>query len=403
MSEFISPESEEIHMNHGEELDLDPARQESAKRYARIRRRTYLLEIALGGMYLLWWLVSGTSILLGGSISELNVGWAAELILIAFLIFLPWTILFLPLDFYSGYILPHRFGLSTQDIRGWLTDLVKSFGVSILLGVPLLVGLYALIRVFPETWWLWAVIAYTVVGTVLTMLTPVLLLPLFYKLEPLGEAYHELVERLLMLADRASATAQGVYTIDMSRRTRAANAALVGMGKTRRILLGDTLIDSFTTDEIESVLAHELGHHVHRDIPLSILFQSCLNLIVFFVGAKTLEWIASSLGIPFVYNPALLPALVLVFSVVGFLTMPIGNAFSRWRETMADDFALRMTQNPSAFVNAMTRLANQNLAEASPERWIVFLLHSHPPLEDRIARAKRFTARSTAAEAPGVS
>jgi STE24 endopeptidase len=189
----------------------------------------------------------------------------------------------------------------------------------------------------------------------------------------------------------------------MSRRTRAANAALVGMGKTRRILLGDTLIDSFTTDEIESVLAHELGHHVHRDIPLSILFQSGLNLIVFFVGAKTLEWIASSLGIPFVYNPALLPALVLVFSVVGFLTMPIGNAFSRWRETMADDFALRMTQNPLAFVNAMTRLANQNLAEASPERWIVFLLHSHPPLEDRIARAKRFTARSTAAEAPGVS
>ena len=385
---------EENRMTQIDELNLDPEKQESAKRYARIRRRMYVLDIALGGLYLLWWLVSGTSILLEGSISDLNVGWAAELILIAFLIFLPWTILFLPLDFYSGYILPHRFGLSTQDIRGWLTDLLKSFGVSILLGVPLLVGLYALIRVFPETWWLWAVIGYTLIGTVLTILAPVLLLPLFNKLEPLGEAYQELVERLLMLADRAKATAQGVYTIDMSRRTRAANAALVGMGKTRRILLGDTLIESFTTDEIESVLAHELGHHVHRDIPLSILIQSGLNLIVFFVGAKTLEWIAASLGIPFVYNPALLPALVLVFSIVGFLTMPIGNAFSRWRETMADDFALDMTQNPSAFVNAMTRLANQNLAEASPERWIVFLLHSHPPLEDRIERAKRFTAQS---------
>jgi STE24 endopeptidase len=390
-------------MTQIEELNLDPEKQESAKRYARIRRRMYVLDIALGGLYLLWWLVSGTSILLEGSISELNIGWAAELLLVAFLIFLPWTILFLPMDFYSGYILPHRFGLSTQDIRGWLTDLIKSFGVSILLGVPLLVGLYALIRIFPETWWLWAVIAYTVVGTVLTILTPVLLLPLFYKLEPLGEAYHELVERLLLLADRARATAQGVYTIDMSRRTRAANAALVGMGKTRRILLGDTLIESFTTDEIESVLAHELGHHVHRDIPLSILTQSGLNLIVFFVGAKTLEWIAFSLGIPYVYNPALLPALVLVFSIVGFLTMPIGNAFSRWRETMADDFALCMTQNPSAFVNAMTRLANQNLAEVSPERWIVFLLHSHPPLEDRIARAKQFTAQSAAAEPPTVS
>jgi len=385
---------EENRMTQIDELNLDPEKQESAKRYARIRRRIYVLDIALGGLYLLWWLVSGTSILLEGSISELNVGWAAELILIAFLIFLPWTILFLPLDFYSGYILPHRFGLSTQDIRGWLTDLLKSFGVSILLGAPLLVGLYALIRVFPETWWLWAVIGYTLIGTVLTILAPVLLLPLFYKLEPLGEAYQELVERLLMLADRAKATAQGVYTIDMSRRTHAANAALVGMGKTRRILLGDTLIESFTTDEIESVLAHELGHHVHRDIPLSILIQSGLNLIVFFVGAKTLEWIAASLGIPFVYNPALLPALVLVFSIVGFLTMPIGNAFSRWRETMADDFALDMTQNPSAFVNAMTRLANQNLAEASPERWIVFLLHSHPPLENRIERAKRFTAQS---------
>ena len=386
---------EENRMTQIDELNLDPEKQESAKRYARIRRRMYVLDIALGGLYLLWWLVSGTSVLLEGFISELNVGWAAELLLIAFLIFLPWTILFLPLDYYSGYVLPHRFGLSTQGIRGWLTDLVKSFGVSILLGVPLLVGLYALIRVFPETWWLWAVIGYTLIGTVLTMFAPVLLLPIFYKLEPLGEAYHELVERLLMLADRAGATAQGVYTIDMSRRTRAANAALVGMGKTRRILLGDTLIESFTTDEIESVLAHELGHHVHRDIPLSILIQSGLNMIVFFVGANALAWIAASLSIPYVYNPALLPALVLVFSIVGFLTMPIGNAFSRWRETMADDFALCMTQNPSAFVNAMTRLANQNLAEASPERWVVFLLHSHPPLEDRIARAKRFTAQST--------
>jgi len=394
---------EENRMTQIDELNLDPEKQESAKRYARIRRRMYVLDIALGGLYLLWWLVSGTSILLEGSISELNVGWAAELILIAFLIFLPWTILFLPLDFYSGYILPHRFGLSTQDIRGWLTDLLKSFGVSILLGVPLLVGLYALIRVFPETWWLWAVIGYTLIGTVLTILAPVLLLPLFYKLEPLGEAYQELVERLLMLADRAKATAQGVYTIDMSRRTRAANAALVGMGKTRRILLGDTLIESFTTDEIESVLAHELGHHVHRDIPLSILIQSGLNMIAFFVGANALAWIAASLSIPYVYNPALLPALVLVFSIVGFLTMPIGNAFSRWRETMADDFALNMTQNPSAFINAMTRLANQNLAEANPERWIVFLLHSHPPLEERIARAKQFTPQSATAEPPMVS
>ena len=382
-------------MDTNEIVQLDPEAQDSAKEYARIRRRLYLLDLVLGVLYLLLWIVSGAALWVAGTLSTLQIGWVGELALMAFIIFLPWTVLFLPLDFYSGYVLPHRYGLSTQTISGWLSDLAKTFILSIALGAPLMIGLYALMRAFPETWWLWAVVGYTLVGAVLTALTPILLMPIFYKLKPLEEAYHELAQRLLLLAEHAKVRAEGVYSFDMSRRTKAANAALIGLGKTRRIILGDTLLESFSEEEIESVLAHELGHLVHHDIPLSLIFQSVLNILVFYLGSVVLSWTAMEQGVDQIYNPAILPVLVLVFTIIGFLTLPIGNAFSRWRERLADEYALETTQNPSAFMSAMTRLANQNLAEVRPERWVVLLLHSHPPLEDRIAQAECFRSVSS--------
>jgi STE24 endopeptidase len=176
----------------------------------------------------------------------------------------------------------------------------------------------------------------------------------------------------------------------MSRRTKAANAALTGMGKTRRIVLGDTLLAEFTTDEIETVLAHELGHHVHRDIPKGILVESIITMGGMYFASLVLNWGTKFFTLDGPADIAGLPLFILVIGIYGFLTMPLSNMYSRWRERRADEYALSITGNGSAYASAMKRLANQNLADADPEPWVEYLLHSHPALQKRIKTAQEF-------------
>jgi STE24 endopeptidase len=179
-----------------------------------------------------------------------------------------------------------------------------------------------------------------------------------------------------------------VFKYDMSKRTKSANAALTGIGNTRRIVLGDTLINEFTADEIETVLAHELGHHVHRDIPLFIAFGTLSTTLSLYLASLALTWAIGFFGFTSTSDIAALPALGLILGLYGLITMPLDNAISRWREGMADDYALQSTNKHEAFASAFTRLANQNLGEIDPEKWVVFLFYSHPPLGERIAKAK---------------
>jgi STE24 endopeptidase len=183
---------------------------------------------------------------------------------------------------------------------------------------------------------------------------------------------------------------RGVYKFDMSRRTKAANAAVTGLGNTRRILLGDTLIDEFSPEEIETVLAHELAHQVHRDIPLGILIESLITLGGLYLAALVLNWSVIALGFNSIADVAALPLFGLVMGLYGLIIMPLGNAYSRLRERRADEFALRITGNGEAYASALTRLANQNLAEADPEPWVELLLYSHPALSRRITMAENY-------------
>jgi STE24 endopeptidase len=358
-----------------------------------VQRRLWFVQLVLSGLYLLAWSLAGI-----GPLSEWmtspgsffsRTSWPIDVLGVALIVIGPYWLATLPLDFHSGYRLPHRFGLSTQTIRGWITDQIKMLLVGAALGIPLLVGLYALIRTQPQ-WWLLAGLAYSLVTVVLATLAPVLLMPLFFTLKPLQEDRPDLVQRLTTLAQHSGTSIEGVYSIDMSRRTRAANAALTGLLGTRRVLLGDTLLDNFEDDQIEAVLAHELAHHVHHDIPLSILIQTAFNLATFGLGTAMLQSLALPLGLAGSDDPAGLPLLAIAFGLAGLLTMPLSNAYSRWRERLADDFALATIEQPQAFAGAMTLLADQNLAEADPDRWVVLLLYSHPPLAERIARAAEF-------------
>jgi STE24 endopeptidase len=290
---------------------LDPERQERANQYARIRRRLWALNLLLSGIYLGLWAGLGWAVEVRQAIishAENTLGttlpWWVELILFAAILFGPWTVLTLPLDYYSGFVLPHRFGLSTQSLRGWLSDMIKGAALGMIIGTPLLVAFYAAIRLAPKTWWIWAAGGYTLVTAVLATIAPILLMPIFFRFKPLEEEHSELVERLTHLARSAGTQVRGVFTFDMSRRTRAANAALVGLGRTRRIILGDTLLSEFTSDEIETVMAHELAHHLHKDALLSLALQTSFNFLSFYLSAAMLNWAARQTSLTGADDPA---------------------------------------------------------------------------------------------------
>jgi STE24 endopeptidase len=369
---------------------LDPEKQKQAREYARIRRRLWLVDTGLSTLYLLAWLVFGWSVALRGWLGNYI---SAEWLLIIAYVFVfggIYSLVDLPLDYYSGFVLPHRFGQSNQTLKDWIIDQLKGLAISTPLGLLLLEGLYAFLRAFPETWWLWAAAGLVLVSVLFANLAPILIMPLFNKYVPLGEEHAELAQRLMDLAKRANTKVRGVFKYDMSKRTKAANAALTGIGNTRRIVLGDTLIDEFSNDEIETVLAHELGHHVHKDIPLMLVSGTLLNLLGLYLASLGLKWAVSAFGLSGPSDIAGLPAFGLVLGAFGLLTMPIGNAFSRWRERMADEYSLKVTSKAEAFATAFVRLANQNLGEVDPERWVVWMFYDHPPLGERIRMAQEW-------------
>lgn len=376
---------EDIH----EEVQLDPERQARAVEYARIRRRLMLVDLAIGGAYLLAWLVFRWTQSLASAIDGVTSNPWLQVPLFVAVFGGIYFLLNLPLSYYSGFVLPHRYELSNQTLREWVVDQAKGLAISAVLGLLVLEVIYWVLRAYPDIWWLIAAGFLLLFNVVLANLAPVLLFPIFFKFEPLSDERADLEERLVRLAEQAGARVRGVYKFDMSRRTSAANAALTGIGNTRRIILGDTLLEEFSDDEIETVLAHELGHHVHKDIPLSIAFESVSTMAGLWLASLVLEWGVGYFGFDGVWDPAALPLFAVSIGLFGLITMPLGNAFSRWRERMADRYALDATRKPRAFASAMTRLANQNLAEMDPEPWVEWLLYSHPALRKRIAMAER--------------
>ena len=369
---------------------LDPERQKQAKQYARINRRLWLVDNAFSALYALAWLFLGWAIALREWLSGFTTN---EWILVPAFVAVFGGIYFLinlPLSYYSGFILPHRFDQSNQTLKDWIIDQLKGIAIGAPIGLILLELLYLALRATGDLWWLWAAGGMLVFSVLLSNLAPVLIMPLFNKFVPLGDEHKELADRLLALAERANTKVRGVFKFDMSKRTKSANAALTGIGNTRRIVLGDTLIKEFSPDEIETVLAHELGHHVHRDLPLLIVFGTISTTVGLYLASLGLNWAIGYFGFTGVADVAAFPALGIILGAYGLITMPLENAVSRWREVMADDYALQATGKGDAFASAFTRLANQNLGEVDPEKWVVFLFYSHPPLGERITKAQNW-------------
>ncbi len=368
--------------------------EDKSARYHRSKRRLSIASLAWSAALLVGLLLTPASRELRSLAESVAPGagsaWSRPLVALVYmtLLMLVNEIVALPLGFYGGFVLERRYGLSRERFGSWLRDQSKALALGLLLGGAAAVALYALIAWSPERWWVVAGLLFALIIVGLTQLMPVLLLPLFFRIRPLDR--ESLRARLLALADRADARVLGVYEWGLGDKTRKANAALAGIGATRRILVSDTMLAEYSDDEIEVVLAHELAHHVHGDIWKGILFESVLIVGGFYLAARLLAVLAPALGLSDRADVAGLPLLLLAAGCVSLVMVPVAHAMSRAYERSADRFALDLTRNPAAFVSAMRRLGAQNLAEEQPSRIVQYLFYSHPPLRERIAAAQSF-------------
>jgi STE24 endopeptidase len=370
------------------------ANEDKATRYHRLQRRVSVTSTALSVLLFLVLLLTGWSAMLRDSAASIaGPSFVPVVIVYVMFVALLSEAAQLPLAFYRGVTLERRYGLSTETTARWWRDHFKAGGISLLFGIAAALIVWSLLRWSPERWWLLAAACFSVILVGLAQLTPVVLLPLFYESRPLDRP--SLVSRLVALADRAGAHVLGVFELRVSDKTRKANAALAGVGRTRRILLSDTLLAEHSDDEIEVILAHELAHHVHRDIVQAIVLETALITLGFYLSDRLLESLSTRFALTGKSDIAALPLLVLTFGAVSLLLLPLANAMSRAHERRADRYALEMTGNVPAFVSAMKRLGATNLAEERPSRLVEILFHSHPPMAARIAAAQEWIAKGS--------
>lgn len=365
-----------------------------ARQYSRIHRWISIGDTALGIAFLVALLATGwTRTLRDVSFRFAHDHYTLALFFYVLLLTLIGKAISIPLDTYS-FRLEHRFNLSNQNTGAWLLDEVKGWAVGLVLGSALAELVYWIIRKSPESWWLIAWLAFTALFVVFAQLAPVVLFPIFYKFVPLQD--EDLRNRLVRLSERAGTRVRGVYEWKLSAKSKKANAALTGLGNTRRIILADTLLQKYSHDEIEAVLAHELGHHVHRHIFKSIVLQMAVTLLGFWAANEVLRYATYQAGMfEMLSDFANLPLLALVSAALSLVLMPALNAYSRFNERQADRYCWRSVANVDPFVTAMDKLSVQNLSEKTPSRLVEILFHSHPPVSKRIAAARRFAEKQT--------
>jgi len=367
------------------EIAIDPNREQKARELAKKVRLLFVLESLLGLTFLLILLLSGLSEALRDA---LDVPFLAKVVLFFIIFMSSYTLISLPLTVYGDFILPKRFGLLTQNWKSWTGDRIKEFALGFLLSTAFIVAIYYFLESFSQIWWLLAFAMVTTFTIILSGLAPIIILPLFFKLERVKDT--ELRNRLIALSQRCHAGIQDIFQINLSSKTVAGNAVVMGWGRTRRIALGDTLLEQYSPEEIEVVIAHELGHHRHRDIARAIIIQSLLMLFIFYIVHLIVTWAIPLLNLESISDVAAMPLLVLSSGIITFIfSLPL-KAYTRHIEQAADRYALAVTQSPNAYVSMLTKLTDQNLVESHPSKLVEYLFYDHPPYYKRVALASSY-------------
>lgn len=361
-------------------------RQEEARKYNKIKRILSIIGIVINFVFLLILLLTKLTHLFRDISSSITQYEWLIIIIYLLIISIISEIISLPLSFYGGYIIEHKFKLSNQKIKEWIIDQIKEFAISIIFTLLVVEIIYLLLRRFPNSWWIICGVVFIFIMIALVNLAPILLFPIFFKFKPLEN--EELKNRLLKFTERTRVKIREIFECDLSKKTKKANAALAGLGNTRRIILGDNLLKNYSNDEIEVILAHELGHHTYNHLWKGIGLEIILTFSGFYLVDICLKHFSKYFELKSISDIAGFPFFILVLSVLGLLVMPLFNLYSRKLEIQADDYSVEITQKPESFISGMEKLAEQNLAELYPNKIIEFIFYSHPSVGRRIDRIK---------------
>jgi len=372
------------------ESALDPERQEKAREYDWLSRRLLFLDLGTAFFFLLAVLFTGASAALAYWLS-FPLPWAAALYLLILVV--GYGVIMGPVSYYEDFVLPRRYGLSNQNLSGWLRDRARALALGLLLCLSLVTVIYWLMDLLPSLWWLATGLIVFLVSLLLTWLTPAVLVPLFFKLKPLEDG--ELKERLANLAKAAGIDINRVLVMNLSSKSTTANALVAGWGGSRRIILSDTLLRGYSVDEIEVTLAHELGHHLHHDFAKLMSIHALALLLAFYCADVALRAGVVWLSFKGMSDLAALPWLILILAMLILFLQPLLNWYNRRTELEADRAALELSNNPQAFVSLMTKLTDQNLQQAEPGHWAKLLFHDHPSYRERVILARDYEQKSS--------
>jgi len=359
--------------------------QEPAKKYSRIKNILFSVELVLTVLFLYVMATQGPSVWIRNFAERLSDNpWVSTAVYYA-VFGAVFTAVTFTLDMYQGYSIERKFSLSNQSFSGWLKDYAKKLALSGLMFFVLTEMLYFFLRVSDRAWWAWTAAFWILFTIILSRIAPV------FKVKQLTD--EDLRSRVLNLAAKCGAKVNGVYEIDLSSKTVKANAALAGLGKTRRILLGDTLLKEYSHEEIEVVLAHELGHHRRGHMAKILVFGAITSFAGFYAASLVFQGFSDMAGLRGVSDLAGFPLLALIFTFFALMMMPVQNGISRAFERQADRFALEITQHPDAFISMMNKLGDQNLSDKEPGRLEEIFLYDHPPIGKRVKMAEEFKSR----------
>lgn len=253
--------------------------------------------------------------------------------------------------------------------------------VGAVIGLPILLLFFWVLNYFGSIWWLPFAILMFLISVVLAQLVPIIIIPLFYKVTPLDDG--ELKEIIVKRAKEAGMKVNNVYKFNMSKNTKKANAAFTGLGKTKRIILGDTLLEGYSNDQIETVMAHELGHFKYKHITKNLIIGTVFSFLTFYLMAITYKFSLPFFGFSEITQIAALPLLTIWAMIIGLIQQPISNVISRKFEYQADEYAVQTTNKKEAFLSTLEKLTDQNMGDREPHPFVEWFFYSHPSIKNR--------------------
>ena len=361
----------------------------NSKKYNNIKLTISIINGVLTFLLLLLFVWFGYSKELVKFISNYTSNNYLILIIYTTALSIVFSVIFFPLSYYSEFYLEHKYNLSNQTFIGWLWEDIKETLVGAAIGIPLLLAFYFVLVAFGNLWWLPFAVLLFLVSVVLSKIVPVLILPLFYKVTPIED--NNLKERIIKLSENVNMKVENVFQFNMSKNTKKANAAFTGLGKSKKILLGDTLLSEFSNEEIETVIAHELGHYKHKHIIKNLIIGTLSSFVTLYLLALLYSYSLSWFGFESITDIAALPILALWGMLLGIIQTPLTNILSRKYEYEADEYAVKVTNKADIFINTLEKLNEQNLGDKEPHPFVEWFFHSHPSVKKRAEYIKSVT------------